>query len=257
MLPAASHAFKATIENHAELEPLREAYFHATLREAQAGAKMIVWPEAAGLATTENEAALIARARQVAQQTGSYLIIPLYTFHSREQTPNENKMLLIDPNGQIVFEHDKYGGNFSEGSVRGDGTLRIASTPFGLLSGAICYDADFPDVIRQAGQSEVGLFVIPSNDWEAITPVHGHMAIFRASENGMSIVREAEHGLSIVADPYGRELAQLDYFTTTERTIIAQVPTNHIDTIYLRDGYLFGWVTVIGMGVMAALAIRQ
>ena len=38
------------------------------------------------------------------------------------------------------------------------------------------------------------------------------MAIFRAIENGMSVIRQADEGLSIATDPYGRILAQTDFF---------------------------------------------
>jgi apolipoprotein N-acyltransferase len=165
--------------------------------------------------------------------------------------------LVIGTDGQILFEHVKYGGNFIEGSVRGDGSLQVANTPFGLLSATIWYDADFPDAIRQVGEAGAGLFVLPSNDWDTITPIHGYMAVYRAIENGMSIVRETDYGLSLAADPYGRMLAQLDNITTDDRTLVAEVPTQHVNTIYLMGGYLFGWLVVAAFCLMATVALRR
>ena len=100
-------------------------------------------------------------------------------------------MLVIDPTGAIVMEHVKFGGNIFEGTLLGDGNLQTVETPFGVLSGVICWDADFPTVIQQTGQKGVGLLVVPSGDWLEINPIHSQMAVFRAIENGMSMVRQA------------------------------------------------------------------
>lgn len=105
-------------------------------------------------------------------------------------------------------------------------------------------------MIRQAGQAGVSLLHIPSSDGREITPIHGHMAVFRALENGLSVVRQTDSGLSIAADPYGRVLAQLNHFAATDRTMVAQVPVDQVPTAYARGGYLFGWLMLIGFGLM-------
>ena len=68
--------------------------------------------------------------------------------------PIENKLLLIDPTGAIVMEHIKYGGNIVEGTLLGDGKLQAVTTPFGVLSGVICWDMDYPATIQQTGQND-------------------------------------------------------------------------------------------------------
>jgi apolipoprotein N-acyltransferase len=229
-----------------QVPSLREAYFSATVREAQAGARVVIWPEISGAGIGSEEASLIARAQEVARQNGIYLALPLYTIYPDTGKKNENKLLLIDPTGAIVMEHLKYGGNIFEGTLKGDGKLQAVTTPFGLLSCVICYDMDYPAVIQQTGQNGTGLLLVPSKDWRAVDPAHSHMAVFHAIENGMSIVRQVDTGLSIAVDPYGRVLAQTDFYGSTDRTMIAQVPTQHVDTIYTSFGHWFGWICLLG-----------
>jgi apolipoprotein N-acyltransferase len=229
-----------------QIPSLREAYFNATVREAQAGAKVVIWPEISGAGPDSDEASLITRAQEVAHQNGIYLALPLYTFYPDTGQKSENKLLIIDPTGTIVLEHLKYGGNIFEGTLKGDGDLQAVTTPFSVLSGVICYDMDYPAVIQQTGQNGTGLLLVPSKDWREIDPAHSHMAVFHAIENGMSIVRQVDTGLSIAVDPYGHVLAQTDYFSATDRTMVAQVPTQHVETIYTSFGHWFGWICLLG-----------
>jgi apolipoprotein N-acyltransferase len=241
-----------------ELQSHLDAYFDETAREAQAGAQVILWPEAAATVLASDEATLIDRGREVARQYGIYLAIPFWTTPDNPDSGEliENKLLLIDPEGAIVIEHIKYGGHMMEGyRIQGDGKLQAVDTPFGVLSGVICYDLDYPAVIQQAGQNGTALMLVPSKDWYEIDPVHSHMAVFRAIENGMSLVRQTDAGLSIAVDPYGRVLAQTDFFGATDRTMVAQVPVKHVPTVYTAVGRWFEWVCLVGFLVVVAWAL--
>ncbi len=148
----------------------------------------------------------------------------------------------------------------SRAPLVGDGTLQTANTPFGVLSGVICWDADYPAVIEQSGQNGTGLLLVPSADWFEIDPVHTQMAVFRAIENGYSLVRQTELGLSMAVDPYGRVLAQTDFFDAADRTMVAQVPVAHVDTLYASFGRWLGWVCLGGflaLSVWAVVARRR
>jgi apolipoprotein N-acyltransferase len=72
------------------------------------------------------------------------------------------------------------------------------------------------------------------------------MAVFRAIENGTSLVRQTDAGLSIASDPYGRILAQTDFFGATDRTMVAQVPVKHVATLYTTFGRYLEWLAPIG-----------
>ncbi len=86
-------------------------------------------------------AALIARGQEIARQEGIYLAMPIGTEY-QDGRPFENKLIVVDPAGQIALEHYKYGGAAIEGFKPGDGVLRTVETPFGTLSGIICWDTD-------------------------------------------------------------------------------------------------------------------
>jgi apolipoprotein N-acyltransferase len=97
-------------------------------------------------------------------------------------------------------------------------------------------------------------------DFRAIDPMHAQMAVFRAIENSVSIMRQADNEMSIVADPYGRTLATVDHFTTSERVTVAQVPTQGVFTLHPHIGDLFGWLAVIGLvaiTIWAAVRARK
>lgn len=231
-----------------------DRYFEETRRQADAGAQMILWPEAAGICASEDEAALIQRGQQLAREKSIYLAMALFTQNLQRSQPPENKLIVVDPAGNVVMEHYKYGGNQFEGSVLGNGLLHTFHTPSAKVCGVICWDMDFPRIVSQTGRNGVDILLAPANDWEAVSTTHAHMAVFRAVENGVSLVRHAKNGLSIATDPYGRTLASMDHFTASERLMIAQVPTTGVTTVYSVIGDLFAWTTVIGCLVLVCLA---
>jgi apolipoprotein N-acyltransferase len=243
----------------AEIQSHWDAYFEETAREARAGAKVVVWPEVSGVAGSSDEASsLVAQAQDVAREHAVYLAIGLFVEHRDTGEPTENKFLLFDPTGTIVIDHVKYGGAIIEGNrLIGDGSLQTATTPFGVLSGVICWDADYPEVIQQTGQNGTGMLLVPSSDWAEIDPIHTQMAVFRAIENGMSLVRQVEGNLSIAVDPYGRVLGQTDYFASTDRTMVAQVPVEDVPTLYSSFGRWLGLACVAGFLLLVALVVAR
>lgn len=232
-----------------------DLFFAESVREARAGAQIIVWPEYGIAVPAEDEAAFLARAQEIARQEGVYLAMGMGKMYA-DDTPYEQKLLVVDPNGKIVLEHFKYGGAaFEPGRFTGDGILRTAETPFGVLSGVICWDTDFPATVLQAGRKGVDILLSPSADYEVLGPMHAQMATFRAIENGVSMVRVAYNGISVITDPYGRVLARMDFYTGGEHVIVAQVPTAGVQTLYPIIGDLFGWLAIVGFVVLVVWAI--
>jgi apolipoprotein N-acyltransferase len=67
-------------------------------------------------------------------------------------------------------------------------------------------------------------------------------------------VRQVEGNVSIAVDPYGRVLAQTDYFGATDRTLVAQVPVKHVATIYTLFGRWLEWLAPVGLLILIAWA---
>ncbi|MEJ2710420.1 MAG: nitrilase-related carbon-nitrogen hydrolase [Anaerolineales bacterium] len=234
---------------------IQDLYIDGSYREAQRGAQLIVWPENAVWLASEDEAALIARGSQLAQDEGVYLALGYSVDYP--DSPYENKLVILDPTGQVALEHLKFGGQALEGFNPGDGVLKTVETPFGTLSAIICWDTFFQKPVLQAGRNGTDILLTTSLEFRDIVPMHAQITTFRSIENGVSLVRVADNGISFAADPYGRTLASVDYYTTSERVMVAQVPAYHVTTIYAIIGDLFGWLAVAGLVAVTLVAVVQ
>jgi len=232
----------------------QEIYFQDTIREAQAGAQLVLWPEMAIPVAKEDEEALIARGQEVAAEQEIYLAMLYYTSYQEERR-GENKMAIVDPNGEVVLEHLKFGGAAMEGWLPGDGVLHTVETPWGTLSGVVCGDTNFPMPMSQSGRNGTGILLSPTLEWRAIDPLGTYIAVFRAIENGVTLFRAADNGISVAVDPYGRIIGAVDHFEATERVLVAQLPTHGVRTIYSIIGNVVPWLCVAGMVVLIVWAV--
>jgi apolipoprotein N-acyltransferase len=233
-------------------------------QEARAGAKIVVWPEASPTGANilqEDEPALIQQASTLARESGIYLDMGLGVF-----LPDIGKgpflmdeTILLDPTGRVVWIYEKTHPAPGEQGlfVPSNGKIPVVESPYGRLANVICFDADFPGTVRQAGQSGADLLLVPSDDWQAIDPAHSEDATFRAIENGFSEVRQASNGLSMAVDYEGHVLSSSDYFTTNQQVLVANVPVHGARTIYAIIGDLLAWLCIIGLVAIIGLAIIQ
>jgi apolipoprotein N-acyltransferase len=230
--------------------------FSRAEREMQAGAKVVFWGEVNSLALKEDEAALVARGADLASKYHVYLGMALGVANSGRTRPLENKLVLIQPNGQVAWEYNKVRpvpGPEADTQVLGDGKLRGLDTPYGRLSSIICFDGDFP----QAGALGADVVLDPSNDWRAIDPWHTQMASYRGIEQGFNLIRQTSQGLSAAFDYQGRRLAAMDHYRTADYALVSEVPTKGVRTFYSRFGDWFAWVCLGGLLLLAALAWQQ
>ena len=188
---------------------------------AERGARIVAWPECTATVLAENEHELLGQAQAIAREHGVRLLLG-YSLLPRDwpEDAAENKTALIDAHGDVAWHYLKTHPVPGASHKAGDGKLPFADTQFGRISNAICYDLDFPNLIRQAGSAEVDILFAPAWDWRAIDPLHTRMAIVRAIENGFALVRPTGMGLSVVADRYGRVLASADYFDETSDRLV-------------------------------------
>jgi len=238
-----------------ELRRVHDWFLDGSRREARAGARLVVWPEQNLLVFASDEGRFLERATHLAREERVWLAMGLGTVHLGEPRPLENKLVLVDPAGSVILSYLKSNPVPGwEASIirRGDGRLPVVATEEGRIAAAICYDADFPAFMRQAGAGAADLLLVPANDWRAIGTMHAQIAAFRAIENGVSLVRPAASGISTVVDPWGRVLATSDYFSPGDRAMTAQLPLGGVRTLYARTGDLFGWICVAALVVVLA-----
>lgn len=233
-----------------------DGLFARTEQEMRAGAKIVFWGEANARLLKPDEAALIARGRTLAKKYGAYLGMSMGVWTLGNKPPFENKFMLIQPDGQIAWTYHKthpVPGLNTTMQVRGDGKLRKLDTPYGKLTAVICADADYPGLLGQAGVMGADIVLDPSNDWQAIDPLHTRMASFRAIEQGVNLVRQTSGGLSATFDYQGRLLAAVDDPHGAGPSMISAVPTKGVQTLYSRLGDWFAWLSI---AVLVGLVFR-
>ena len=234
---------------------INQGYIEGSIREARAGAQIVVWPEAAVFGFQEDIDALVAQGQEVATQENIYLAMSVFIVDPAAESFTL-RLLVADPSGEIVINHLKYA--YGLGDPLNEVELQVVNTPFGWLSGIQCGDMDIPGVVQQVGRKGADILLIPSMESKpADLPWHVRFAPFRAIENGVSVVRPAAGGISVVTDPYGRVLASMNHYTTKDRVMVAHVPTQGVRTIYGMVGDLFGWLTVFGFVVIAVWGILR
>lgn len=224
---------------------IAEDLLSRTRSEASAGAKIIFWSETAVYVLAEDEPALLARGRELARTNHVYVGLALGTWTPGAPRPLQNKLVLIDPAGNIAWQYLKARptpGPEAAAAVRSDGELKWVDSPYGRIAGAICYDMDFPSLMEQAGRDRAGIVISPGGDWQAIDPRHTEMASFRAIEDGFNLARQGNRGLSAAYDYEGHELAHMDQYQAQQLTMVAQVPTRGVRTLYSIYGNWFAWL---------------
>ena len=238
--------------------PIVDDLMARTRTEAQAGARIVSWSESAAAVLKEDEAALITRAEVLAREEGIYLQLGLTVHLRTEQYPfAENRAILIDPSGKVVQDYFKAVHPLGDADLfaPGPAVVPTTDTPYGRLATVICFDADFPALVRQAGTARADILLAPSNDWRPVDTIHARAATFRAVENGVALVRPTGNGISVAVDHLGQSLATANYFTTPALTMVADVPTRGVATIYARIGDVFAYLCLAVLVLLCAAAL--
>ena len=236
--------------------PLDDELLSLSQREAHAGAKIIVWPEIGAYTLAADKSSLLERAKTLAREAHIYLEMGLSVF--QPPVTYYDQAILVDQEGHVDWTYNKTYPAPGDPEKPGKGIVPVVDTPYGRLANVICFDADFPALMRQAGSQGVDMILVPSNDWPGIDPWHTQHAVFRAIENGYALVRQASNGLAMTVDDEGNVLAATDYYTTDQQTMIASVPMRGVWTIYAHVGDLFvwlclaGWLFLVGFAVFAS-----
>ncbi|MGN9786421.1 nitrilase-related carbon-nitrogen hydrolase [Nonomuraea sp. ZG12] len=224
-----------------------------TREAAQAGAKIVMWSEQAANVLLADEPAFLGQVAAVARESRIYLqaAVNLYL----PQAPySANRVYLFDPSGEQVWVYNKThpipGLEFYPG---GDGVVPVARTPYGRLATVICFDADFPELMRV----DADIMIVPARDWAEIGPVHSQKAQSRSIENGYAMIRQGEFGVSGAFDQQGRTLAAHDHGGTDQHVVYSDVPTRGAATVYRVIGDTFAWLCMAGTVVAIGLAVRE
>ena len=258
-------------------------HLQLTERAADAGARLVVWPESAVPFLFDEDPALAALLRGAVRRRGVYLF---FGNDDRERLPEGRRIhvgaKLLDPSGELALRYHKIrlvpfgeyvplqplftlGGRFAAKLVREvsdftPGTEAVTGPVDGHpVGGFICYEAIFPSLVRRFASGGAELLVNVTNDaWYGTTSApHQHlaMAAFRAIENRRYLVRAANTGITAVVDPRGRVLEPTRLFDTT--VLVREVPFVAETTFYTRHGNVFAQACAAMALALVAATFRR
>jgi apolipoprotein N-acyltransferase len=239
--PAVTHAAYAMVVDDL-LRSTREA--------ARAGAEVVVWSEtAAPVLTDADMPELVAKVGDVARQEKIYINAAIGEPFARNAT------YLIGPDGKQIWSYDKrHPVPMLEPVPPAHGPAPVAQAPFGRLTNVICYDADFPAHARV----DADVMMVPGLEWPDLGRSHTLKWVkLRAIENGYSLIRAAYNSQSAAFDRLGHVVATQDTSGSQSHVMFADVPATGSRTIYNRLGDVLIWVSLAGLAVASAAAVRS
>jgi apolipoprotein N-acyltransferase len=219
-----------------------------TVAAARAGSSIVLWSEAAGQVLHEDEPAFLARLGEVARDQHIYIAAAYLRYDARPVRPLQNKIVLVAPDGREAGEFLKarpVPGVEQKFLQTRPQAVPVYATPYGRLATYICFDMDFPQLVRQASVQAADIILVPASDWREIDPWHARMAAFRAIETGATVVRSTAKGRSLAADPLGRTVGETDYYSAPDAPLSVNIVGTRIGTLYGQVGDLFAWLTVV------------
>ncbi|MFN4293788.1 MAG: nitrilase-related carbon-nitrogen hydrolase [Thermoflexales bacterium] len=224
-----------------------DKFSELTRQAAQAGARIIVWPEIA--IEGDPQVARTAEFRQLAAESNAYLALGYIAPVTDDIMRNEATVL--SPEGQFLGAFGKdHPVVFAGETSPTRGTYPVYDTPLGRLGTIICYDLDFTNTARRITRNGAQLILVPSHDWPEIAAKHYTHLVFRAVENRVSLAKADNSGNdSVIIDPYGRILASAitPGGDRNGQFVLADAPLGTGDAPAVFLGDWMGWIALAGM----------
>lgn len=254
-------------------------------REAVAkGARLVVWPESSVPFYFDRDDVVAEPLRKLVRESSVHL---LFGNDDTDDGAGKERRIwvgakMLSPQGDVTLRYHKIrlvpfgeytpfetllslGGRFTARVVRAVGTFTAGTeASVGAIDGHrlsvfVCYEAIFPDVVREFTDHGAELLVNITNDaWYGHSSApfqHFAMARFRAVENGRYLVRAANTGITAVVDPRGRLLESTPLFVPT--VVVRDVGFVAEPTFYSRHGDLFAWSCFGAAVALSAATLRR
>ncbi|HVM98117.1 MAG TPA: apolipoprotein N-acyltransferase [Candidatus Acidoferrales bacterium] len=245
---------------------------------AQAKPQVIVWPEAAVPVFIAREPEYQAQITKMLRDSDAQLILGAPHFENRDPAVPRyfNSAFLVSADGLSATRYDKqhlmpFTEYFPWHTVsflrRRFENVRTFSpgvedtelqTRLGRTAVVICFEADFPELVRARMARGAEVLVNLSNDvWLGSgrgQAQHLTMATLRAVENRTWMIRATTTGISAVVDPYGSLVERSP--SQAPAILQATVTPMRIQTIYKKFGDVFAYLCV-AVSAGAFLALRR
>lgn len=256
----------------AHRDAILQRYTQLTAEAARQGADLVVWPESSTPFVWNRDAVYTELMRARLMSAG----VPVVFGSDEVLGPSEfyNAAFVMDAHGEVRGRYRKmhlvpfgeyipvrwllfFADSLVEGFSDFSAGQRLTLLPVGphRLSVAVCYEAVFPELSREAVRQGSQLLATITNDaWYGTSAApyqHFQQARVRAVETGRYLVRAANTGISGVVDPYGRVQVQSPLFETGTWT--GEIRWLDGLTVYARIGDTLAWACMLVTVALLAL----
>ncbi|MBF0659894.1 carbon-nitrogen hydrolase family protein [Rhodococcus sp. (in: high G+C Gram-positive bacteria)] len=190
----------------------------------------------------------------LAAQTGTVLVTALP--HRTPEGTVTDSSLVVGPDGLLALGHKRFlwgqeNSVFTPGAQSG----LLVPTPFGTIGVVICYEAGFPETVRDLARRGADIIAVPSAFGHPRLHVWKLLTRSRALENGVVVAaagltgrtgggpRFAGH--SVIVGPRGRTIAELDESVGAVAAVVARNSLSEArrEVPYLQDLLRLGGIT--------------
>lgn len=233
-------------------------------RAANGSVDLVVWPETAVAFFLQSSPEAMDQISQLSRELGAPILTgtPMADKDDQGTWHFYNSALLLNEQGSLQRRYDKrhlvpFGeyvplrdllpytlSKLTAGTsdfAPGLGPIPLAWSQ-GALGVLICYEAIFPEEVRQLALTGPRWLINVTNDaWfgETAKPQHLAMVRLRAIENRLPLIRVANTGLSAAFDQYGRELGRIDANKTG--VLVVNVPRGSGQSLFRHGGQAWIW----------------
>jgi predicted amidohydrolase len=225
-----------------EVAPNIAAASDLVRRARDRGADLIMTPEVSDMmeprrgprlekAKTESQHPMLAAFRELARETGAWLLLGSIVVRDGDDERLRNRSFLLAPDGAVAQRYDKIhmfdvalegGESYRESAAFRPGeAAALATLPWGVLGMTVCYDLRFPHLYRTLAQAGAQFLSIPSAFTVPTGRAHWHVLLrARAIENFAFVFAPAQwgdhaegrktYGHSLIVAPWGEILAEAE-----------------------------------------------
>lgn len=224
-------------------EGFHELFAAPVSQAAARGAKLVVSGEMGFHIDKHTYAEWIGRFGEICRTHDLWLGVGYFN-----RSIDENRLLFMNPAGEVVGEYTKTYLTPFENCRRGDGQLKIVDVDGVHVGGMICQDDNFTCLTRDYGRKAVGVMAVPTLDWSTVKDVHLQTTIHRAIESRQSIARAAINGTSAIISPAGEVLDKCDHYKEGAGMVCAEVEVFDRKTMFAKCGH---WPVVVCLVYLA------
>lgn len=238
---------------------------------ASQGNKLILWSESAINLSSINEFQnLLSQVKNITKQY-KFILGLTYSMPINNSNKKANMLSLIDHEGNIIFDYQKTHPVILAESYSiqpGDGILPLSNVDVPLrhhnkkeltiplkMSGAICLDMDFPELLKQVSNADIVLS--PAQTWSPLIGLqHLKMAATRSIEQKINILRCDAGGVSGFVDNNGRiRHWQPRYIFNDTEIFSIEIPFEENEKTNTIYSYLNDWPFIILSSIVFILVL--